>query len=197
MLLNNDVEVISREWLYEMVSHAIRPEIGAVGAKLYYENDTVQHAGVILGIGPDRVAGHSHRGAMRQEYGYAGRLSLLQNLSAVTAACLAVAREKYLRVGGLDAANLGVAFNDVDFCLRLQALGLRNVYTPYAELYHYESLTRGYEDTPEKRQRFLREAGYMKQCWSAQLQQDRYFNPNLDLDYEAFILAPTPRVKFI
>ena len=183
-LVNNDVEVINPEWLTEMVSHACRPEIGCVGAKLYYSNDTLQHAGVILGLGG--VAGHSHKYAPRHSMGYYGRLQLVQSLSAVTAACLIVRREVYREVGGLDEKNLVVAFNDVDFCLRVRAAGYRNLWTPYAELYHHESISRGTEDTPEKLVRFQSELRYMKETWADQLTEDPYYNPNLTYDREDF-----------
>jgi GT2 family glycosyltransferase len=193
-LINNDIEVISPEWLTEMASHALRPEIGAVGAKLYYSNDTIQHAGVILGVGG--VAGHSHKYFPREVPGYFSRLCLTQNLSAVTAACLLVRRDSYLRVGGMDSENLTVAFNDVDFCLRLCEIGLRNVWTPYAELYHHESLSRGAEDSPEKIARFQKEIRYMMERWGDRLRNDPYYNPMLNLDREDFrpnFKAPPPK----
>lgn len=186
-LFNNDVEIISAEWLTEMVQHALRPEIGAVGAKLYYEDDTVQHAGVILGIGG--VAGHSHKYFPRTAYGYFSRLKIVQNLSAVTGACLVVRKSLYEEVGGLDEENLTVAFNDVDFCLKLQERGYRNLWTPYVELYHHESKSRGMEDTPEKKQRFHQEVQFMKQKWGDVLENDLYYNVNLTLDRENFDIA--------
>ncbi|HEA1146475.1 TPA: glycosyltransferase family 2 protein, partial [Escherichia coli] len=140
-LVNNDIEVINPDWLTEMVSHCMRPEIGCVGAKLYYSNDTIQHGGVILGIGG--VAGHSHKQYPRHHPGYFSRLLLTQNLSAVTAACLLIRKNIYEEVAGLDEENLHVAFNDVDFCLKVREAGYRNLWTPYAELYHYESISRG------------------------------------------------------
>lgn len=151
-LVNNDVEVINEEWLSEMVSYALRKDVGCVGAKLYYSNDTIQHAGVICSLGG--VAGHSHKHFDRNHPGYFYRLKLPQALSAVTAACLIVRKEVFDKVKGLDEENLKVAFNDVDFCLKVQAAGYRNVWTPYAELYHYESISRGAEDSPEKIKRF-------------------------------------------
>lgn len=176
-LVNNDVEVISPEWMNEMVSHALRPEIGCVGAKLYFHNDTIQHAGVILGIGG--VAGHSHKYCQRNDYGYFSRLHLTQALSAVTAACLFVRREVFVKVGGLDEINLSVAFNDVDFCLKVRDAGYRNLWTPFAELYHYESISRGAEDNPEKISRFQREVSYMLKKWGSELKIDPFYNPNL------------------
>jgi GT2 family glycosyltransferase len=138
-----------------MASHAFRPEIGCVGAKLYYDDETIQHAGVIVGLGG--VAGHSHKYFHRNSPGYFARLKLVQNLSAVTAACLLVRKSIYQEVGGLEEDNLRVAFNDVDFCLKVREAGYRNLWTPYAELYHFESKSRGAENTPEKQMRFNEE----------------------------------------
>ena len=184
VLLNNDIEVISRDWLTEMVGHALRPEIGAVGAKLLYPNDMVQHAGVALGIGG--VAGHVHRYLGGTEPGYYFRAIATQNYSVVTAACLAVRKAVYEEVGELDAVNLKVAFNDVDFCLKLLKAGYRNVFTPHALLYHHESLSRGHDDTPEKKAIFEQEFGYMKTFWG-QI-SDPAYNPNLSLEFEDFSL---------
>ncbi|MDF1584481.1 MAG: glycosyltransferase [Methyloprofundus sp.] len=191
-LLNNDLAVISEDWLDEMVSHALHPEVGAVGAKLYYPDDTLQHAGVIVGLGG--VAGHSHKHFPRDNPGFCGRLLLAQNLSAVTAACLVVRKDVFDAVGGLDERNLSVAFNDVDFCLRIREQGFYNVWTPYAELYHYESATRGYEDTPEKQARFSQEVEYMSRRWGKSLLVDSAYSPNLTLDREDFSFAWPPRV---
>ncbi len=190
-LLNNDLEVINKDWLDEMVSYVIHPEVGVVGAKLYYPDDTIQHAGVIVGLGG--VAGHSHKHFPRDHAGYCGRLLLSQNLSAVTAACLVVRKEVFDAVGGLDEKNLAVAFNDVDLCLRIKEHGYYNVWTPYAEMYHYESASRGYEDTPEKQARFNKEVNYMKQRWGEGLLVDPAYNPNLTLDREDFSFATPPR----
>ena len=190
-LLNNDLEVINDDWLDEMVSHALHSEVGAVGAKLYYPDETIQHAGVIVGLGG--VAGHSHKHFPRDNPGYCGRLLLAQNLSAVTAACLVLRKEVFNAVGGLDEKNLSVAFNDVDFCLRIQEQGFYNVWTPYAELYHYESATRGYEDTPEKQARFSQEVEYMTKRWGNGLLVDPAYSPNLTLDREDFSFAWPPR----
>lgn len=186
-LVNNDVEVINNGWLTEMVSYAIRKEVGCVGAKLYYSNDTIQHAGVICSLGG--VAGHSHKHFHRDHPGYFYRLKLPQTLSAVTAACLLVRKEVFAEVKGLDEENLKVAFNDVDFCLRVQAAGYRNLWTPYAELYHYESISRGAEDSPEKIRRFQSEIEFMKSRWSVILDRDPYYNPNLTKDREDFSLS--------
>lgn len=190
-LLNNDLEVINSDWLDEMVSHVVHEEVGAVGAKLYYPDDTIQHAGVIVGLGG--VAGHSHKHSPRDNPGFCGRLLLAQNLSAVTAACLVVRKEVFDAVGGFDEEHLSVAFNDVDLCLRIQEQGFYNVWTPYAEMYHYESATRGYEDTPEKQARFSKEVIYMKERWGAGLLVDPAYNPNLTLDREDFSFSWPPR----
>jgi len=186
-LLNNDLCVHSPEWLHEMVVHAIRPQIGAVGAKLLYPDGRIQHAGVILG--PCDLAGHSFRfcrenGGREQE-----RIHQVQNYSAVTAACLLVRRSLYEQMGGLDAANLPVAYNDVDFCLRLQDAGYHNLYTPYAVLEHHESATRKGEDTPEKFARALREQACLRQRWKPILDDDPAYNPNLTWENERFSLA--------
>lgn len=190
--LNNDIEVIDPAWLSEMASHALRPEIGAVGAKLYYPDWRLQHAGVILGLGADRIAGVPHHGSERGDLGYNGKAVLLQNFSAVTAACMVMRRDVFDQVGGFDE-NLKVAFNDVDLCLRVVRAGYRVLWTPYAELFHHESASRGYEDTPQKRARFLREAEYMRQKWGLQLLTDPFYNPNLSLDRPDFALAFPPR----
>jgi glycosyltransferase involved in cell wall biosynthesis len=191
-LLNNGVEVITPDWLSEMVSIALQPRVGAVGARLWYPNDTLQHGGVILGVGGS--AGHAHKGFPKGHHGYAGRMSLISSFSAVTGACLIVRKHLYEAVGGLNEVDLTVAFNDVDFCLRLREAGYRNVWTPYAELYHHESATRGYEDTPEKQARFSKEVAYMQQRWGDLLFNDPAYSPNLTLDYEDFSLAWPPRV---
>lgn len=185
-LINNDVEPINAGWLGEMVSQACRPEIGCVGAKLYYPNGSLQHAGVILGIGG--VAGHSHKYFNGNALGYFSRLQLVQNLSAVTAACLLVRKEIFEQVGGLNEEHLKVAFNDVDFCLKVREAGYRNLFTPFAELYHHESVSRGAEDNPEKQARFQAEIAYMRQTWGPQLDNDPAYNPNLTLAYEDFSL---------
>ena len=180
-----------------MVSQALRPGIGAVGAMLYYPDDTVQHAGVVLGLtgpaGRDGVAGHAFKDAKRGSEGQRNRLRLAQNYSAVTAACLVIRRATFEQVGGFNEPDLPVAFNDIDLCLRVQAAGFRNLWTPFAELYHHESASRGAEDTPEKLERFAREAAYMRRVWGALLDRDPAYNPNLSLKVEDFSLAFPPR----
>ena len=194
-LLNNDLEVISPEWLSELASLALQPGVGAVGARLWYPDKTLQHGGVILGVGG--FAGHSHRDLSRYEYGYFSRASLTQSFSAVTAACLVIRKAIYEEVGGLNETDLAVSFNDIDFCLRVREAGYRNVWTPYAELYHYESATRGYEDTPDKQARLNREGQYLKQRWGALLLNDPAYSPNLTLNHEDFSLAWPPRVELV
>jgi O-antigen biosynthesis protein len=192
-LMNNDIEVISSDWLDELVSHALRPGVGAVGARLWFPNETLQHGGLVLGLGG--VAGHAHMGMARGQLGYQSRASLTQNLSAVTAACLVVKKSIFEAVGGLNERDLAVAFNDVDFCLRVREAGYRNVWTPFAELYHHESASRGYEDTPEKLQRFAKEMAYMHQRWGLLLQADPAYSPNLTLQSDDFSYAWPPRVS--
>nr|WP_249179454.1 glycosyltransferase family 2 protein [Burkholderia vietnamiensis] len=192
-LVNNDIEVISPDWLSEMVAMAIQKDIGAVGAKLLYPNNTIQHAGLILGI--LGVAGNAHKHAPRSTHGYFGRASLINSFSAVTAACLVVRKSVYLEVGGFNEIDLSVAYNDVDFCLRVREVGYRNVWTPYAELYHHESATRGDENDPVKRARFMSETNYMKRRWAELLRDDPAYSPNLTLDHDNFSLAWPPRVE--
>lgn len=192
-LLNNDLEAINGDWLDEMAAHALRPEIGCVGARLYYPNDTLQHAGVITGLGG--VAGHAFKHFPRDHPGNPQfRPHLAHNVSAVTAACLVLRRELFHAAGGFDEKNLRVAFNDVDFCLRVEALGVRNLYTPFAEFYHHESASRGHENSPEKIERFRSEIEWIKSRWGDRLLRDPAYNPNLTLDREDFSLAEPPRV---
>lgn len=185
-LVNNDIEPINAGWLDEMVRQACRPEIGCVGAKLYYPNDTVQHAGVILGIGG--VAGHAHKYFHRNAPGYFTRLHLVHNLSAVTGACLLVRKSVFEEVGGLNEEHLPIAFNDVDLCLKVREAGYRNLWTPYAELYHHESVSRGADDSSAKRARANGEAEYMRRTWGRALDTDPAYNPNLTLVHEDFSL---------
>lgn len=195
-LVNSDTEVISPEWLTEMVSLASQPGVGAVGACLWYPDDSLQHGGIILGL-VGGVAGHSHKGLPRGNPGVLGRANLLQCFSAVTAACLVVKRDRYEAVGGLDQDNLSISYSDVDFCLKLMKHGYRNVWSPFAELYHHESASRGYEDSPEKRYRLHREAACMKERWGDRLLNDPAYNPNLTLEHEDFGLAWPPRVDWL
>ena len=189
--LNNDLEVIGDAWLGELVSHAVRKEVGAVGARLLFPNGLLQHAGIVLGIGG--VAGHNHKGRLRHDPGYFNKAILVQNFSAVTAACMVVRREVFDEVGGFEEGRLAVAFNDVDICLKIREKGYRVVYTPYAELFHHESASRGYETTPEKFSRFEGEVEAMQSRWKNVLANDPYYNPNLTLLTEDFALAHPPR----
>jgi GT2 family glycosyltransferase len=186
-LINNDVLATEGGWLREMVSHAVRSDVGAVGAKLLYRTGHVQHAGIVCGIGI--VAGHPHKFRSGDDPGYMARLAVTQSFSAVTGACLVVEKEKYQRVGGLDANNLQVAFNDVDLCLKLSAIGYRNVYTPYASLIHLESVSRGIDRTPEQVRRYRKEADFMIEKWGDRLRADPYYNPNLTADREDFSIG--------
>lgn len=184
LFLNNDVEVINKGWLTELVRHAHRDDIGCVGAKLYYKNEQIQHAGVIMGIGD--VAEHSHRFYHKDEIGYHGRLMLVQNYAAVTGACLAIRKQTFFEIGQFNATDLAVAYNDVDLCLKALQRGYRNVWTPYAELYHYESISRGKDTTPEKKARQQKEIHYMRHTWSEYIRRDPYHNPNFKADKENF-----------
>ena len=186
LFLNNDTEVISPDWLEAMLEQAQRPSIGAVGAKLLYGDGTVQHAGVVVGLGG--VAGHSHKYYAGGEPGYFYTLQTVNNFSAVTAACLMLRRAVFDEVGGFDD-QLAIAFNDVDFCLRIREAGYRNVYLPHVELYHHESKSRGLEDTPEKQARFLQEQRVMHARWSTDVVPDPYYNVNLTRDAEDYAIG--------
>jgi GT2 family glycosyltransferase len=193
LLLNNDLEAIHSDWLDRLVEHALRPEVGAVGAKLYYPDDTIQHGGVILGQGG--VAGHAHWHLPRSHPGYFARLSVTHNLQAVTAACVMLRKEVFEEVGGLDERFI-LAFNDIDLCMRVREKGYLVVWTPYAELYHFESKTRGPDDTPEKRPRFFREARRFHAKWSGLLVAgDPYYSPHLSLEHADFRLRLQQRLS--
>lgn len=189
-LLNNDVEVISPGWLEEMISLAIVPDVGVVGARLWYPDDTLQHGGVIIGV--SGLAGHAHPRLPRGHAGHGGRAVLQQELAAVTGACLVVRRSVFDEVGGLDE-GLAVAFNDIDFCLRVRAAGYRNVWTPYAELMHRESASRGAEDTAAKRVRLFDEARYMRARWGDALDWDPHYSPHFSTHAADFTLPAAPR----
>ena len=189
-LLNNDVEVLHPDWLNEMVSRAMQPKVAMVGARLLYPNGTIQHGGVILGAGG--IAGHAHVGLWPGDPGYFARAHLAQDISAVTTACALVKRAAYLQVGGFDE-KLAVTFNDVDLCLRLREAGYRVLWTPYAELIHHESASRGFEDSAPKQVRFLAEVAYMESKWGDRLLRDPFYNPNLSLGENLFTLAFPPR----
>lgn len=181
LLLNNDIEVKTENWMEEMVSYCQREDVGIVGAKLLFPNEKIQHAGVILGMGPSGTAGHLFYNFPGDQFVYAGRSQTTQDLSAVTAACMMVKKELYQKVGGMDEA-FQVAFNDIDFCLRVRQTGKLVVFQAYAELYHHESLTRGYETSQKNKKRFKEEIKLFKTRWKDLLEAgDPYYNPNLTL----------------
>lgn len=192
-LINNDIKIIHPDWLREMVSQAVRPGVGMVGAKLYYGDGRIQHAGVVTGI--LGVANHVFKFADRNDPGYFGRLKLVQEFSCVTGASMVMRKTVFDQVGGLDAENLAVSFNDIDLCLRIREAGYRVVWTPFAELFHLESMSRGAPTQPEQMERFTHEIAYMEKRWAGILQADPFYNPNLTLDDVKFSLAFPPRVK--
>lgn len=186
LLLNNDTEIINPDCLEELLGYCMREDVGIVGARLYYEDDTIQHAGVVLGFGG--IAGHCFVQQPRSSTGYCHRIICAQDYSAVTAACLMVSKSLFDQVGGL-SEDLQVAFNDIDFCLKVRDQGKLVVYNPYAQLYHYESKSRGLEDTPEKLARFNKEIATLEQHWPDIFRRpDPYYNPNLTLDSQDFSL---------
>jgi O-antigen biosynthesis protein len=189
-LVNDDIEVKSADWLTEMVSHALRPGVGAVGARLWYPDHTLQHAGMVLVGG---VARHIHKHLPEGEAGFNGRAVLTQNFSAVTGACLVVKKALFEQVGGLNDQELAVGFNDVDFCLKLVEAGCRNVWTPHAELIHHESATRGQDNSPDKQRRAEKELRYMRKRWGDKLHIDPAYNPNLSDGHDDMSLAWPPR----
>lgn len=187
LLLNNDMKIITREWMEELLMYAQRPDVAAVGGKLYYADNSIQHAGIVIGLGAHRAAGHTHYKDDKMHLGYMGRLCYAQDVTAVTGACLLVEKDQYDEVGGLDE-TFSVAFNDVDFCLKLRKAGYLNVFTPFCELFHYESKTRGMEEG-EKLKRFQNEVALFREKWKAELEAgDPYFNPNFSLDRSDFSL---------
>ncbi len=189
LLLNNDTQVISMNWLEAMLMYAQRPDVGAVGAKLYYGDRTIQHAGVVIGLGAHRTAGHTHYKINYDNLGYMGKLCYAQNVSAVTGACLMVRKSIYDALGGLDE-QFAVALNDVDFCLRIREKGYLNVFTPFAELYHFESASRGSDIVDEsKAARYEQESALFRERWKELLAKgDPYYNPNFSLDYSDYSL---------
>ncbi len=188
LLLNNDTEVITPGWIEEMLMYAQREDVGAVGAKLLYADRTIQHAGVILKLGAHRTAGHGHYKQPDSKLGYMGRLCYAQNVSAVTGACLLVKKSVFEQVGGLEE-SFEISLNDVDFCLKLREAGYLNVWTPFAELYHHESISRGLDDKGEKAARYNRESEQFRTKWKAVLEKgDPYYNPNFSLDRSDFVL---------
>jgi glycosyltransferase involved in cell wall biosynthesis len=194
LLLNNDIAVTSPGWLDEMVRHAVRPEVGAVGARLLYPDGRVQHGGVVLGIGrAPQVAGHLYVGAAGEDRGYFSHLALARNVSAVTAACLAMRRSVFDQAGGFDEANLAVAFNDVDLCLRIQDLGYQIIWTPHAELIHLESASRGSDFDVDQQERFQGEVAHMRARWATRLDHDPFYGPNFARESGDYRLASPPR----
>ena len=188
LLLNNDTEVITPGWMEEMLMYAQREDVGAVGAKLLYGDRTIQHAGVILKLGAHRTAGHGHYKQPDSKLGYMGRLCYAQNVSAVTGACLLVKKAVFEQVGGLEE-SFEISLNDVDFCLKLREAGYLNVWTPFAELYHHESISRGLDDKGEKAARYNRESEQFRTKWKEVLEKgDPYYNPNFTLDRSDFVL---------
>jgi len=188
LLLNNDTQVITRDWIEELLMYAQRSDVGAVGAKLYYGDNTIQHAGIVIGLGAHRSAGHTHYRETQKNLGYMGRLCYAQNASAVTGACLMVARELYDQVGGLDE-DFKVALNDVDFCLKLRKLGYLNIFTPFCEMYHFESKSRGLDDKDEKAERYNEEVERFRERWKVELAAgDPYYNPNFSLNHSNYML---------
>jgi GT2 family glycosyltransferase len=185
LLLNNDTEVISPEWLTEMMRYAVRSDVGAVGAKLVYDDGSLQHAGVVVGLG--EAAGHAHRNLPVGDSGYFRQPHAAQFVSAVSAACLLVSREHYESVGGLDEDVFAIAFNDVDFCLKLREAGLHNVYTPHAVLYHYESRSRGDDLSDANRQRYMRELAALQERWNTKTHCDPLHHRQLDRYSETFV----------
>ena len=188
LLLNNDTEVITLDWMEELLMYAQRDDVGAVGAKLYYPDKTIQHAGVVIGLGAHRTAGHTHYRVSSNNLGYMGRLCYVQNMTAVTGACLMVKKSIYDEVGGLDE-SFAVSLNDVDFCLRIREAGYLNVFTPFAELYHYESMSRGLDNEGERARRYNDESERFRVKWRKVLKEgDPYYNPNFSLDRSDFAL---------
>ena len=188
LLLNNDTQVISINWIEELLMYAQRPDVGAVGAKLYYPDKTIQHAGIVIGLGAHRTAGHSHYKVASTNLGYMGRLCYAQDVSAVTGACLMVKKTLYDALGGLDE-SFAVALNDVDFCLRLRDMGLWNVWNPYCELYHFESVSRGSDLDGERAARYEKECELFRSRYATLLEQgDPYYNVNFSLDRSDYTL---------
>lgn len=186
LLLNNDTEVITPDWMEELLMYAMRKDVGVVGAKLYYPDKTIQHAGIVIGLGAHRTAGHTHYRIPEANVGYMGRLCYAQDVTAVTGACMMVSKALYEELGGLDE-SFTVALNDVDFCLRVREKGFLNIFTPFAELYHYESKSRGSDKKDDKAVRYQMEADRFRVKWADALAKgDPYYNPNFSLDHSDF-----------
>ena len=186
LLLNNDTEVITPDWMEELLMYAMRKDVGVVGAKLYYPDKTIQHAGIVIGLGAHRTAGHTHYRIPEANVGYMGRLCYAQDVTAVTGACMMVSKALYEELGGLDE-SFTVALNDVDFCLRVREKGFLNIFTPFAELYHYESKSRGSDKKDERALRYPQESDRFRVKWADALAKgDPYYNPNFSLDHSDF-----------
>ena len=194
VLLNNDTSIINNDWLCEMVSLCLRKDIGAVGAKLFYPNGLIQHAGVILHEG--HPGNHIYINREKNDPGYFNKLNLIQNYVAVTAACLAVRKELYLKVGGLDEKNLKIAYNDVDFCLKLYTSGYQNIWTPFAQLIHYESLSRGNDLDEINYPRFKKEQSFILNKWQTLISNDPFFNPNLGVETITTQFSFPPKIRY-
>lgn len=193
LFLNNDTEVITSQWLEIMLGCLQQPNVGAVGAKLYYPNGKIQHAGVVIGTGG--CADHAFKCLNKEENGYMDRTILQQEYSAVTAACMMTWKNLFIKIGGFDEVNLPVSFNDVDYCLKLREAGYRIVFTPYVELYHYESLSRGKDLSPESQKRAKREADFIRKKWQKYIEYDPFYNPNLNYNKPDFNLNSFPKIK--
>lgn len=188
LLLNNDTEVITPDWMEELLMYAMRKDVGVVGAKLYYPDKTIQHAGIVIGLGAHRTAGHTHYRIPEANVGYMGRLCYAQDVTAVTGACMMVSKALYEELGGLDE-SFTVALNDVDFCLRVREKGFLNIFTPFAELYHYESKSRGSDKKDERALRYQQESDRFRVKWADALAKgDPYYNPNFSLDHSDFTM---------
>jgi len=192
VLLNNDTEVVTGDWLDDLVGQLTRPEVGVVGALLLFGDGTIQHAGVHPGVGG--LMGHGHKHRPGNDPGYHGRLTVAHEVAAVTGACLGISRELWDRLGGLDEDHLAVAYNDIDLCLRARAAGLRVLLTPHAVLHHHESVSRGYDDDPARRARLAAEVATMEKRWGNTLHIDPAHSPNLSLHGDGFGSAAVPRV---
>ncbi len=186
LLLNNDTQVITPNWMEELLMYALRDDVGVVGAKLYYDDRTIQHAGIVVGLGAHRTAGHTHYRIPEANVGYMGKLCYAQNVTAVTGACMMIRKSLYEELGGLDE-EFAVALNDVDFCLKVREKGLLNIFTPFAELYHFESKSRGSDKDDARAIRYQQESDRFKVKWEKVLAKgDPYYNPNFSLDHSDF-----------
>ncbi|NYT36441.1 glycosyltransferase [Allopusillimonas soli] len=193
-LLNNDTEVITPDWIEEMLGYLVQPEVGVVGAKLLFDDGSVQHAGDVVGVGG--CATHLHANLPKESEGYCARAVLAQDLSAVTGACLMTWRHLYIALNGLDADKLPVAFNDVDYCLRVREAGRRVVWTPHAQLYHHESISRGADTSRKQRLRAKAEVAYMRRRWGEAMHHDPFYNPNLNYQRADFSFSGSPRIHY-